>query len=156
MKDPELKAALLGQKAEQSAGKGTASKPRTLEVSGSGIPLGPELVAVMWRVTAEAWILLLMQTKQETSAAARPSAEATAAMDLTMDDAVAEASREAGMEVAASTAAADGKEGPQAMAVDGPDVADLKQQDASMADDSIAMTEAPAPPTAVNAEHAVL
>jgi hypothetical protein len=34
VKDPELKAALLGQKAEQSAGKGMASQPRPPEVSG--------------------------------------------------------------------------------------------------------------------------
>ena len=37
MKDPELKAALLGQKAEQAASKGTASQPNLPGVSGMGM-----------------------------------------------------------------------------------------------------------------------
>ena len=77
-------------------------------------------------------------------------------MDLSMDDAVAEVSREAGKEVAASAAGAAGETGPQAMAVDRPHATVLKQQEVLLAEDDMVMTEAPAPPTAAIAEHAVL
>jgi hypothetical protein len=72
-----------------------------------------------------------------------------------MDDALVEASREAGKEVAASAAAADGREGPQAMAVDAPSAADMHQQrDVLLADNGAVMTEAAAPAPAEDAEHA--